>query len=159
MIVFLSKIAKFFVFIRTFRDQQLKTMLRNHAQSIRLPRNRFIRIHKCPVPTARMRIFFAAQMYPCAESIVTIPTTSSPAPDTVGEEGSGATEGGRGAQPPVERRPPRSQRGRKGREARRRGEGGKGNAERAWELSLLGLHLSGRKGIGWIRFPGGSAPI
>ena len=55
-----------------------------------------------------------------AEPIVTIPTTSSPAPDPVGEEGSGATEGGRGAQPPVERRPPRSEPGRKGSAAPRK---------------------------------------
>ena len=47
----------FFVFIVTFRDESFKIMLRKYAQSIRLPRNRFVYTQKCLVPIARMRFF------------------------------------------------------------------------------------------------------
>ena len=68
--LFFIKNTRFFMFISSLRDDNFKTMLRNHAQSIRLPRNRFIYTQKCPVPTARMRIFFAAQMNPWAYYLV-----------------------------------------------------------------------------------------
>ena len=51
------------MFISGLRDDNFKTMLRNHAQSIRLPRNMFVYTQKCLVPIARMRFFFEAKMY------------------------------------------------------------------------------------------------
>ena len=43
--------------IGTFRDDNFKTMLRKYAQSIRLPRNRFIYTQKWLELTARRRFF------------------------------------------------------------------------------------------------------